>query len=61
MTTKIKLWITGLILIVAGIIMVRIISPLLYQPVTVLTAYSGGLLLATIGLLVVSLAIRSKS
>ncbi len=60
MSTKIKLWTTGLLLIIVGIILVRIVSPMLAQPVTILTTYSGGFILATIGLLVVSLAIRNK-
>ena len=60
MSKKTRLWTAGLFIIAIGVTMVRVISPRLHEPVPVLTVYFGGLVAATIGLLIVTLAIRSK-
>lgn len=60
MSKKSKLWAAGLFIIAIGITMVRVISPRLHEPVPVLTVYFGGLVVATVGLFIVTLAIRSK-
>lgn len=59
MSKKNKLWAAGLFLIIIGVILVRVISPRINVPTTVLAVYFGGLVTATAGLFIVTLAIRS--
>ncbi|MGQ9825747.1 MAG: hypothetical protein ACUVSK_12335 [Desulfotomaculales bacterium] len=59
MDRKGKLWTAGLVLIAGGVILVRVVSPRLSAPFPVLAAYFGGLVIATVGLFIVTLAIRS--
>lgn len=61
MDRKRKLWTAGLVLVAAGVMLVRVVSPRLGNPLPVLAAYFGGLVIATVGLFIVTLAIRSGS
>lgn len=58
MNTKVRFWLIGVLLAIAGIVLTRLISPMLDEPLLQLTFYFGGIFLALVGLVVITFGMR---